>query len=163
SLARSRRTRSTNRRTWTPGRRGTVGRSRERGGAPPRALDIGTGEGDVGLALLLSAGLVLLVDRLTKEVVARRLAEGQSVRVAPGVGIRHVTNRGGGPTSPRQRAALLLAWGSALGGILLVTQLGDLFRHPAAQVGLGAALGGAAGNLYDRLRRGAVIDFFDVA
>jgi len=29
-------------------------------------------------------------------------------------------------------------------------------------VGLGAALGGAASNLYDRLRRGAVIDFLDV-
>ena len=35
-------------------------------------------------------------------------------------------------------------------------------QHPAAQAGLGAALGGAAGNVYDRLRRGVVIDFVDL-
>ena len=58
---------------------------------------------------------------------------------------------------------LLLHWGIALAGIVLATRSGYLFQQPAAQWGLGAALAGAASNLYDRLRRGAVIDFLHLS
>jgi signal peptidase II len=36
------------------------------------------------------------------------------------------------------------------------------FQSYAAQLGLGAAIGGATGNLLDILRRGAVVDFIDL-
>jgi signal peptidase II len=106
--------------------------------------------------------LVLLVDQLTKAVVAGRLAQGESVRVGSWARIRHVENRAGSRWFLSNRTGLLIVGGAALSGILLVTWRGSFFQHPAAQVGLGAALGGAAGNLSDRLRRGAVIDFLDL-
>ncbi len=87
---------------------------------------------------------------------------GQAVRVGCGVRIRHVANPGGRHWLLRSRIALLLLWATAVGSIILVIQLGYFFQQPVAQVGLGAALGGAAGNLCDRLRRGAVIDFVDL-
>jgi signal peptidase II len=116
----------------------------------------------MGYEFLLGAGLALILDRLTKALVARCLAAGQSVRLGWGVRIRRVTNAGGRPGPRGGRAALVLLWGSALGAIVLVTRHGHYFQGPAAQAGLGAAVGGAAGNLYDRLRRGAVLDFLDV-
>ncbi len=114
------------------------------------------------LQLLLPAILVFVADQLTKRLVAGRLADGRSLSVGLGVEIRHVANAGGKPWPARKRVALLLLWGSVLAGILVVIQAGYFFAQPAAQVGLGAALGGAAGNLYDWLRRQAVIDFVDV-
>ncbi len=116
---------------------------------------------DMGLALLLSASLVLLVDQLTKALVAWRLAVGQAVRVGWGLKIRHVANIGRGHWLLYNRTVLVLLWPLALGGLIFVTQHG-YFQHPAAQVGLGAALGGAASNLCDRLRCRAVIDFVDL-
>jgi signal peptidase II len=115
----------------------------------------------VRLELMLSAGLVLVVDQLTKALVARYLAVGQSMHVG-WVKIRHVSNRGGSRRPLPNRTLLLVLWGALLVGIILVTQHGFFFKQPAAQLGLGAALGGAAGNLYDRFQRGAVIDFLDV-
>jgi signal peptidase II len=116
----------------------------------------------VGLEVLLSAGLVLVVDQLSKAFVARRLAEGKALRVGSWVGLRHVANRGRTQRRLPHRVALLFLWAAALGGIIVVTQQGHFFHQPAAQVGLGAALGGAASNLHDRVRRGAVIDFVDL-
>jgi signal peptidase II len=39
---------------------------------------------------------------------------------------------------------------------------GPLADDFVGQMGLGAALGGAAGNLLDRLRRASVVDFIDL-
>jgi lipoprotein signal peptidase len=106
----------------------------------------------------MSAGLVFLVDQFTKALVVRHLAEGQSVQVGWFIRIRHVANRRGTPRVLNS-AVLLCLWGSALGSLILVMEYGTFFQSPAAQAGLGAGLGGAASNLYDRLRRGVVIDF----
>ena len=117
---------------------------------------------NVEFPLLLSAGLVFVVDQLTKALVVRRLAEGHSVRVGWGVQIRHVANASRSQRPWHHRIALLFLWALALGCIILVTRQGYFYQHPAAQVGLGTALGGATSNLYDRVRHGAVIDFLDV-
>jgi len=61
-----------------------------------------------------------------------------------------------------RRVAWLLTWLAAVMGTLLVVSLGPFFQSVPAQVGLGAALGGATGNLLDRLRHGAVVDFIDL-
>ncbi len=116
----------------------------------------------MGSVLPLAAGLVLVADWLSKAVVARHLAVGRSIRLGSWLRIRHVAvaRRGRRPRS--RLAALLLLWGAALGVIILVIRRGDLFQPPAAQAGLGAAVGGAASNLFDRLRHAAVIDFLDV-
>jgi signal peptidase II len=57
--------------------------------------------------------------------------------------------------SPAALAGAFAATLAALGASLLL----GVFESPLARVGLGAALGGALGNVYDRLRHGAVLDF----
>ncbi|MEP6976808.1 MAG: signal peptidase II [Thermoleophilia bacterium] len=54
--------------------------------------------------------------------------------------------------------ALIALWALTAAGVVLAVLSGP-FRVPLAEVGLAAALGGAAGNLLDRLRRGVVVDF----
>jgi signal peptidase II len=117
---------------------------------------------DVGAKLPLAASFVLILDRLTKVLVAGRLAEGQSVRVGSWLRIRHVANLDVRQRPMSNSMAMLLLWACALGIIIFITKHGTFFQSTAAQIGLGAALGGATSNLYDRLRRGAVIDFLDV-
>ena len=112
------------------------------------------------LRLLAVAGLVFSLDQFTKLLVARRLAEGQSVPVASWVKIRRVSNaRGVLLPNPR---VLLLVLAVILGGICLIVRQGYFFQPHAAQLGLGLALGGACGNVYDQLRCGAVMDFLDL-
>jgi signal peptidase II len=111
---------------------------------------------------LLTAGLVLVVDQLTKALVARRLALGQSVRVGRFITIRHAVNTDSKQRFLGNRFALLFQWALALAVVLLVIKAGYFFQGQPAQAGLGAALGGAAGNLVDRFRHGAVFDFVDL-
>ena len=112
------------------------------------------------------AALVLLADQVSKHLVRTWLARGQSWDIAPSLmpllRVTHVTNTG-------------VAFG-------LFPKVGDLFivvavvvvvviilyhRHiPREQwlmrVALGLQLGGAMGNLLDRLRHGFVVDFIDL-
>jgi signal peptidase II len=57
---------------------------------------------------------------------------------------------------------LVLLWCAALAAIVGAIESGRVFQVSAAQVGLGTAIGGSASNLFDRLRRRAVIDFLDL-
>ena len=111
------------------------------------------------ITVLLPAILVLLVDQLTKMAVTRRLANGSSAAVVWGVRLRCAMKPSRSRRLPDKRIALVLLWGVVLSTFAFLIGQGDVFHHPAAHVGIGAALGGAASNVYDRLRRGAVVDF----
>ena len=52
-----------------------------------------------------------------------------------------------------------MLWGSALAGTILLAGTLPSLRASWVQASLGAAVGGACGNLLDTMRRGAVIDF----
>jgi signal peptidase II len=108
------------------------------------------------------AGFVLTADQVTKACVASCLRAGQSVPIGSRVRIRCVVKRFHGHGLMNNRIVLLLLWGAALGAVFLATSSGYVFQRPAAQIGLAAAVAGAASNLYDRLRHGAVIDFVDL-
>jgi signal peptidase II len=60
------------------------------------------------------------------------------------------------------RRGLVLLWCVSFSAALILRSKGVLFHSPGSLAGLGAALGGAAGNLIDIFRRHAVIDFMDV-
>lgn len=60
------------------------------------------------------------------------------------------------------RFALVLVWLTALVSGIMLHRAGDRLQSHAAMFGLGAALGGAAGNLFDILRRRYVVDFIDL-
>jgi len=99
--------------------------------------------------LLAAAAATVALDAISKVVASSVLAEGRLYAVAPGWGVRRVTNRRS-PLSPALAAVLLCA----IVGAVLVTEPRSL-----TAIGLGMAIGGAGGNLVDRARRGAVVDF----
>jgi len=111
------------------------------------------------IAVLLPAALVLLVDQLTKVAVTRRFAPGSSATMIRFVRLCNAARPSRCRRLPDKRIALVLFWGMVVSAFAFLIDQGQVFHHPAAQVGIGAALGGAASNVYDRLRRGAVIDF----
>jgi len=110
-----------------------------------------------GRAGLVLAG-VLLVDQVTKRLVQSNIAEGDRNGVFPGVEFVHVRNHG-------------VAFGAFAGGgtivaviigAALVALVVWFMRHsarPLAWLPTGLLLGGAVGNIFDRIRDGAVTDF----
>jgi signal peptidase II len=112
-----------------------------------------------------SAGLVWSLDRLTKLWVERSLAGRPPITVIPGVlDLRFTTNPGGAFSLGRNASWIFVA----ASVLVLIAIVATAFRHTsvATSVSLGLILGGALGNLTDRVVRGPrlsgqVIDFVD--
>ena len=110
------------------------------------------------------AALLVLADQATKALVLSRFALGERLALAPFFNLVFVYNPGaafsflseaGGWQKP-----LLVAF--ALGAAVLVSVL--IVRRPGERLlctGLALILGGALGNVIDRLRFGQVVDFLD--
>jgi signal peptidase II len=111
--------------------------------------------------LIASGATLLLIDQWTKRA-AQLLRPKHLVVGVPFVYIRRVVSFNRIYGSGRARAAFGLLWSGALGWVVALHRLGLLFHGRAAQIGLGLAFGGAAGNLLDRIRHHAVVDFIDV-
>ena len=111
---------------------------------------------------LLTAGFILLLDQVSKEFVLRRL-EGKPCFLAGSVlRIRIVNNPRIGIGLTRDVRVLIFLWVLSVLGMILLIQHNTLFEGLTVQIAIGALIGGAAGNLIDILRRGAVIDFIDL-
>jgi signal peptidase II len=121
-----------------------------------------------GFVLGLSA-LIIILDRITKHVVAQQLPNGQTFTVIPGIfRISDVHNTGAAfsmfaeNASPATVRNILI--GFSIVSILII--FGMLWRVGRAftltSVALALILGGAFGNLYDRVRYHYVIDFLEV-
>jgi signal peptidase II len=113
----------------------------------------------------LIALCVVVLDRLTKWAVAQYVPLHDSITVVPGLfQISHVENRGAAfglfadSTFPWKIAALV---GFSLVALIIVTVLLWKNGHTknATTIGLSLILGGAAGNLWDRVVDGRVVDF----
>jgi signal peptidase II len=120
------------------------------------------------IAFAISA-LVVLVDRVTKHLVAKQLPFGQAHTVIPGVfRITDVHNTGAAfsmfaeNASPETVRYLLIGF-SIVAVLVLFTMLMRTGRYlSVTSVALALILGGAFGNLYDRIRYHYVIDFLEV-
>ena len=112
------------------------------------------------LRAALAAVVVLALDQATKQWVMHSLAPGESRNVFFGIELTNVRNKG-------------VAFGVFGGGGVLVTLLTVAAvtlligyfavnaRKPALWLPVGVIVGGAFGNLLDRLRQGSVTDFID--
>jgi signal peptidase II len=112
------------------------------------------------LAALVAAGTVA-ADQATKAIVRSTVERGEHVDLILGIDLANVRNRG--------IAFGLFAGGGALLAIFAVVALGALLvffvhnRHRRlVWLPTGLLIGGAAGNLIDRMRDGAVTDFVDL-
>ncbi len=115
----------------------------------------------------LIAALVIVVDRLAKWLVASNIALHDSIPVIPGFfRLTHVQNRGAAfglfDDSPTQWKITMLILFSVV-AMVVVTVLLWKNSHAlnATGVGLALVLGGAVGNLWDRLVDKHVVDFLD--
>jgi signal peptidase II len=111
-------------------------------------------------AAVATAGLVVAIDQATKQLADARIGRGDAVNVFFGLDLTNTRNTG-------------VAFGALEGGGLVVAILIGLsltlllayflvnLSMPWLWLPVGLLLGGALGNLADRAREGAVIDFID--
>ena len=116
-----------------------------------------------GVLPWLTAVFVVVADRITKSMILARLEPGSWVEVIQGFALTHVNNRGiafslfdgGGPLT---RIILhLVIFTSVVIIAAMVVRHGHHSRLGGFAFGL--VLGGAVGNLIDRVLYGSVIDF----
>lgn len=106
----------------------------------------------------LVAGTVVLLDQVTKHTIATSIAVGQERKLVPGLKLVHDRNSG--------VAFTLFAGGGALVLIITLAALAALIGYFALRperrllwLPTGMLVGGAVGNLIDRISSGAVTDF----
>lgn len=104
----------------------------------------------IGTALAM-----LALDRWTKRHVRARVPGRWSVAIVAGVSVRHVRVPVDPDTAPRWAIALLLP----VSLLAAAAMTGGVFDTTATQMGVGAAVAGAASNVFDRLRYGCMTDF----
>ncbi|MDP3938251.1 MAG: signal peptidase II [Deltaproteobacteria bacterium] len=113
---------------------------------------------------LLVTPLVVLLDQFTKYLVNTHLAPYASITVVENfIHLSHVRNPGGafGVLSWVGPNFFVVIAGLAIGVVFIFFwSLGRDQRLPATALSL--ILGGAVGNLADRVRLGSVVDFIDV-
>jgi signal peptidase II len=111
---------------------------------------------------------ILALDQATKALVRAKLPLHESVEVIPGfLDITHVRNTGAAfgilNTADFAYKTAVLALIAAAALVAVGFYAASLAReHILPRIGLSLILGGAAGNLIDRLYAGFVVDFVDV-
>lgn len=105
-----------------------------------------------------------LADQLSKAAALSKLTLGQAVAVVPGFDLTLGFNEGssfGMLSGVMAGKPLLMA---ALTGALtmMFAIMAVRARHPFERAGFALVVGGAFGNIIDRLRQGAVTDFLDL-
>lgn len=118
--------------------------------------------------MALVSGPILALDLATKAWVLANLPLGGGFTVIPGFfDITHVHNPGGAfgflaGLGAEVRMLLFVAVALAAIALVLVFYWQTPTAERATAFGLALVLGGAVGNLVDRLRFGVVVDFLDV-
>jgi signal peptidase II len=113
---------------------------------------------------LLLAVAVLCIDQASKWLVLATLGvpDHKLVEICPGFNLALVWNRGisFGIFASRNQPLILVV----MALVITVILLNWLYKNTSrlAALALGCVIGGAIGNVIDRLRFGAVVDFLDV-
>ncbi len=114
---------------------------------------------------LLIALIVVLLDRWTKHIVAQRISLYSHIQVIPGFfRLTHTENTGAAfslfadSTAP-WKTGLLIAFSAIALLVVSVLLWKNNHAHLVTGIGLALIMGGAVGNLWDRLARGRVVDF----
>jgi signal peptidase II len=111
-------------------------------------------------AAVATAGLVVAVDQVTKQLANSNIERGDEVNVFLGLDLTNTRNTGVA-FGALEGAGLVVAILIGLSLTLLVAYFLVHRDMPLLWLPVGLLLGGALGNLADRAREGAVIDFID--
>jgi signal peptidase II len=111
-------------------------------------------------AAAATAAVVVAVDQATKQLVVHNVHRATTVDVVPGLDLTNTRNTG--------VAFGALAGGGLIVGVLIGVSLALLLvyfalnrNRPWLWLPVGLLLGGAVGNLVDRVRLGSVVDWID--
>jgi signal peptidase II len=119
------------------------------------------------IKLAVVAGLIVLFDQITKALILQSVALNQSFSIIPGFfDITHIHNPGGAfglmaNLGAGMRTILFLFISSLAVGLIFFFYHKTPATHPLLATAFALILGGAIGNLIDRVRFGIVVDFLD--
>ena len=114
---------------------------------------------------LLIALVVVLLDRWTKHIVAKRISLYSHIQVIPSFfSLTHTENTGAAfslfaDSNAHWKTAMLIVFSMVALLVVSVLLWRNHHAHVATGIGLSLIMGGAVGNLWDRLARGRVVDF----
>ena len=111
--------------------------------------------------VVVTAILVFVVDQLSKRSI-ESLFGSRQLQIGKVVQIRLHESRKPRYLSAATRTAMTTVWIAAFAAALILVTVTEMFDTRTALIALGAALGGAAGNLSDVLRSHSVRDFIDL-
>ena len=109
---------------------------------------------------LATAAIVLASDQAAKQLVTSSLGRGESVNVFFGLDLTNTRNTGVAFGALKGSGLIV----GALIAVVLVLLIGYFAMNATREwlwLPVGMLLGGATGNLLDRAREGAVVDFID--
>lgn len=124
---------------------------------------------DMRWLMFVIAALVVAIDRVTKLWIVAHIMPGRAIVVIPRVfRLTHVLNTGAafsmfeGSTSPLLVRNLLIGF-SVIAVVIVLALIWKMGRSLSlTSVALALILGGAVGNMYDRIRYQHVVDFLEV-
>lgn len=124
---------------------------------------------DMRWLMFVIAAMVVLLDRVTKLWIVAHIQPGHAIVVIPKVfRLTHVLNSGAafsmfeGSTSPTLVRNVLIGF-SIFAVVVVLSLIWKMGRSATlTSVALALILGGAIGNLYDRVRFAYVVDFLEV-
>jgi signal peptidase II len=117
---------------------------------------------------LLISLIVFLADQITKTIVVKSMDQHESIEVIPNIlNLTYVHNRGAVFGLGSNFSAPYLSWMLSILSIVSLAIILFYFlrvrtTNRRLYTGLALVLGGALGNLYDRLQNKYVVDFLDV-
>ena len=119
------------------------------------------------MRLVVVAGSVVVVDQITKLIILKALPLFHSVSIIPGFfNLTHIHNPGGAfgflsnQSSGWHRLLFLFASSLAI-GLVLYFYIKTPMTQQWLSIGFALVVGGAFGNLIDRIWMGKVVDFLD--
>jgi len=111
---------------------------------------------------LLIALAAVAADQGTKAMIRAWVERGESIPDGGLLRIVHITNSGAAFGMFQGAGALLIITSVVGMAAILIYLFNPGFAHPLMRGGLALMLGGAVGNLIDRVRDGEVVDFIKV-
>jgi len=119
------------------------------------------------LFLIFVCGGVLILDQITKWIVYAHLSLHEWIPVSSFLSITFVMNKGAAfgflSTAPDGfRAFFFIVLSIVAMGVILFLYLKIEGRHVLKRLSFSLILGGASGNMIDRVRFGEVVDFIDL-
>ena len=119
--------------------------------------------------LLAISAVIVLADRLTKIWVTKHIQLGGAIPVIPRVlRITHWTNEGAAfslfadSASPHLVRWVLIGFSTLAAIVVLIAMVRLGARFTLTTIALALVLGGALGNVHDRILYGSVVDFIEV-